>query len=252
MLSQTVGVPYVISVFLVGLLLGAISARFVRSVPDSKLAQWFYIATAVLLCISFSINAYIMLGHLPAAFTVVAQFSGSLLSACFAAIFGIASRRTDPRRLLSEPRVFAAFQMAVALTFAIAGIGKAFNVVFMTQFFNQSGYSVSFLQLIMLAEVLGAVGFLLPWAFVPAFLGFTIDVFGAIVTHVHNGDPLNDSTGAIGIVIRLAEIAALVVLAPRGLFARFSLRSRIGLALSAAVMCLVIAIAGSSMLHTGK
>lgn len=246
------GVPFMIFVLLIGLLLGISSARLARSVSDSKLARAFYFASAVLLIVSFSVNAYMMLGHPHQVFTGIARVSGSLLSACFAAIFGIAIRRTDSRRLLSEPEVLAALRMAVALTFAIAGIGKAFNMVFMTQFFTQSGYSVSFLNFIMLAEVLGAVGFLLPWAFVPALLGFTIDMFGAIVTHVHNGDPLDDSTGALGTLIRLAAIAALVVIAPRGLFLRFSLAYRIGIATSVAVVCLGIAIAGSVIFHAAR
>jgi len=241
-----------ILVLLVGLLLGALSAGVVRSVSDSKLARAFYLATAVLLTISFAINAYLILGHPPQTFIAAARISGTLLSACFAAIFGLAIRRTHSQRLLSEPDVLAAFRMAVALTFAIAGIGKAFNMVFMTQFFTQSGYSVGFLNFIMLAEVLGTVGFLLPWAFLPALLGFTIDMFGAIVTHIHNGDPLDDSTGAIGMLIRLAAIATLLVIAPRGLFSRFTLGYRVGIASVVAVLCCGIAVAGNFMLHTAK
>jgi hypothetical protein len=36
--------------------------------------------------------------------------------------------------------------MSIAFTFALAGIGKAFSVAPMTEFFTQSGYSVTFLK----------------------------------------------------------------------------------------------------------
>ena len=38
--------------------------------------------------------------------------------------------------------------MTVAWIFALAGIGKAFSAAFMTQFFTESGYSVTFLHFI--------------------------------------------------------------------------------------------------------
>lgn len=189
--------PYLIPVLLGGMLLRMIFAPLTRSRPNSAVARAFYGLTALLLSMSFSINVLIILGHTTHALFTIARASGTLLSASFAAIFGIAIRRTNSWNLLGQPMVFDAIRMSVALTFAIAGIGKAFNMPFMTQFFTQSGYSITFLHFIMLAEVLAAVGLLLPWAFLPALCGFAIDMFGAMVTHAHNGDPLDDSVGAI-------------------------------------------------------
>lgn len=246
------GLPYVITVLLCGLSLGAILAPLARSQSNSELAQAFYYVTALLLSASYSINVWMILGHPPNAFTIIAKVFGAILSACFAAIFGIAIRRVDSRGLLGQPLVLDTIRMTVALTFAIAGIGKAFNMAFMTQFFTQSGYPITFLKFIMFAEVLGAIGLLLPWAFLLALLGFTVDMFGAIVTHVRNGDPLDDSAGAIAMLIRLIAIAALVVMTPQGFFAKFNLRRRVLIASSAGLGCLMVAIVGSLLLHSGK
>jgi len=247
------GVVYLISILLIGLAIGAILAPLARSRSDSELAGAFYRLTAFLLTTSFSLNVWIILGSSSNAAVVPARVFGGLLSASFAAIFGIASRRKDSWRLLGQPSVLEAVRMTVALTFAVAGIGKAFNMPFMTQFFTQSGYSITFLKFIMIAEVLGAIGLLLPWAFFPALLGFTIDMFGAIVTHVRNGDPIDDSAGAIGLLIRLAAMAAMIVMTSDGKTTRRrSLRGKILVASCAGVGCLAIAILGSSVIRITK
>lgn len=246
------GLPYLISVLLAGLLLGAILAPVTRAKSNLRLAREFYSVTALLLSISFSINVWMILGHPSNVFIVIAKICGSLLSACFAAIFGIATRRRESRPLLGQPQVLEAIRMTVALTFAIAGIGKAFNMDFMTQFFTQSGYPITFLKFIMLAEVLGAVGLLLPWTFVPALCGFAIDMFGAIITHIRNGDPPDDSTGAVSMLIRIAAITVLVIITPHGASSRINRRARAVIALCATVGCVAIAMAGSLLLRTAK
>ena len=57
------GLPYVISVLLCGLLLGAILAPLARSQSNSELAQAFYYLTALLLNMSYSINVWMILGQ---------------------------------------------------------------------------------------------------------------------------------------------------------------------------------------------
>jgi len=70
-------------------------------------------------------------------------------------------------------------------------------------------------------------------------------MFGAVATHVHNGDPLNDSTGAIGMLIRLVAIGILWSLRPHaGRQASSVRRSLLGVG-ATVVVCLVIAIGGS-------
>jgi hypothetical protein len=65
-----------------------------------------------------------------------------------------------------------------------------------------------------MAEIFGAIGLLLPWSLVPALIGLTVDMFGAVLTHIHNGDALNGSTGAIGLLIRLIAVGVLWTLRP--------------------------------------
>ena len=130
------GVPYLILVLLGGLITGAVLAPLVRSVSDPKLAGGYYRLTALLLSVSLGTNVVLMLGHPATLLTTVARIAGTLLGLCFAGIFGMAIRMKDSRHLLEQPAILAAIRMTVALTFATAGIGKAFNMPFMTQFFT--------------------------------------------------------------------------------------------------------------------
>jgi uncharacterized membrane protein YphA (DoxX/SURF4 family) len=175
---------------------------------------------------------------------------GDLTGFFVGAVFGLAARRKDARRLLVDPSVLSALCMALAFTFLMAGIGKAFSLTSMTEFFTKSGYSVSFLKFIVIAEIFGAVGLLLPWAFLPSLIGLTIDMFGAVVTHIHNGDPLNDNTGAIGLLIRLVAVGVLWALSPRAGKPECTVRNSLLGVGATAVACLAIAVAGSiSMRH---
>jgi uncharacterized membrane protein YphA (DoxX/SURF4 family) len=124
----------------------------------------------------------------------------------------LAIRRQDARDFLTSSSILDAKCVALAFSFALAGIGKAFAMVPMTVFFSQSGYSVTFLKFIIIAEVLGVIGVLIPWTVMPALAGLAVDMFGALLTHVHNGDPLNDSTGAIGSLISIVLLGGLFTL----------------------------------------
>ena len=79
----------------------------------------------------------------------------------------------------------------------------------MREFFAQSGYPDAFLRFIITVEVFGALAMLIPNAVPAALAGLGIDMFGAVLTHIHNGDPLNDSTGAIAMLLRLGIFAVL-------------------------------------------
>jgi uncharacterized membrane protein YphA (DoxX/SURF4 family) len=133
----------------------------------------------------------------------------------------------------------------LAFTFAVAALGKAFSMSGMQQFFAQSGYSLTFLKFIIIAEVFGAICMLLPWAVVPALMGLSVDMFGAVVTHIHNGDPLNDSTGAILLLVRLVAVGTLWALPPRRGDHAPKLRSSILGVAAVTVCCLLMAIGGS-------
>jgi hypothetical protein len=119
---------------------------------------------------------------------------------------------------------------------------------FMVSFFAQSGYSIAFLHFIMAAEIIGGVALILPWLGLAqlAAAGLAVDMVGAIVTHVQNGDPLDDSTGAIGMLIRLGTIAALSVSLGRRPKAR-----HVGAIVAVAVLGAALAIAGARGLRDG-
>lgn len=238
-------VDYMLAVQLAGFLAALIFSKRTADVATNRLAYGYYGTIAVLLVLRTS--AYmgsIFLGG--SSWNVAGGIFGDLLGFLFGALFGLAARRKDAREFLTHPSILAALCMSLSFTFAIAAIGKMSALARMTEFFTQSGYSVAFLKFIVSAEILGAVGLLLPWAVWPALIGLCIDMFGAVVTHVHNGDSINDSTGAIALLMRLAALAVLLGLRPQ---ARRPLRSfRTSMALTAAVMavCLGLALSGAA------
>ena len=80
-----------------------------------------------------------------------------------------------------------------------------------------------------------------------ALAGLGIDMFGAVLTHIHNGDPLNDSTGAIAMLLRLGIFA---VLWERSRTAKAtSLRWPLMRLAAAALICLLLAGAGSLLIR---
>jgi hypothetical protein len=176
---------------------------------------------------------------------IAGKIIGDLAGLLFGGLFGLAVRRTDAREFLEEPFILSALRMTLAFTFSLAGMGKALYMAPMTEFFTQSGYSLAFLKFIVIAEIFGAVGLLLPWAFLPALMGLTIDMIGAVLTHVHNGDPLNDSTGAIGLLIRLAAVGILWELRPRAGAPKRAAQSSLMRIVATAAVCLLIAAGGS-------
>ncbi len=242
-------VDYMMAVLLAGFLAGVLSSKALEGTSPSRLGQRYYGIASVLLVLRTGLFACSMLLTDASFWSTLSGVTGDLLSLLFGFIFGVAARRSDARALLTVPTIIKTLCMILAFTFALAGIGKAFSMTPMTEFFTQSGYSVSFLKFIVIAEIFGAVGLLLPWAVVPSLLGLAVDMFGAVLTHIHNGDPLNDSTGAIGMLIRLVVVGVILEwsrLDSKGL--RQSVL-RVG---GAALVCLAIAFAGSStMRHAG-
>lgn len=229
--------------FLIGLFIGKASVR-----PE-KIASWYYGVVSGLLVIGFGASTFGMLSKPNQISSLTAGIAGVLSNLCFGAVAGVAVRRLPSRDVLEQPLVLATLRMIVAFTFAIAGIGKAFSMSYMTDFFTQSGYSITFLKFIIVVEVLGAVGLLVNWSFIPCLIGLTIDMWGAVVTHVHNGDPLNDSTGAINMLIRLTAIGLLLAFLPakQGAPSRMSWRiASVGVVMAA---CLAVAVVGSFAMH---
>jgi uncharacterized membrane protein YphA (DoxX/SURF4 family) len=245
-------VDYVLAVMFVGFIVGALFSGPTANVPPSRLARGYYVVVACLLVLRTGAFVGTMLASNAGFWSTASGLIGDLLGFLFGALFGLASRRNDSRQIMTSSRVFGALCITLAFTFALAGIGKAFSVAPMTEFFVQSGYSVAFLKFIVIAEIFGAIGLLLPWAILPALIGLTVDMFGAVLTHIHNGDPLNDSTGAIGMLIRLMVVGVLLALRQQNRGMLPTVRSSVLRATAVTITCLLIAIGGSvAVRHLG-
>lgn len=242
-------VDYATAVLLVGFLTGFLFSRSAEKIPSARLARRYHAAVAILLVLRTSVFAVTMLSAGNARWSTLGGLIGDLLAVLFGALFGLAARRSDGREFLVDPNVLAALIMSFAFTFTMAAVGKAFSMTPMTEFFTQSGYSIAFLKFIIIAEIFGGIGLLLPWSFLPALLGLTIDMFGAVLTHVHNGDPLNDSTGAIGMLIRLAALGLLWMMRPQVAAPARSFRISLVRVAAVGAICLLIAVGGSRALH---
>jgi uncharacterized membrane protein YphA (DoxX/SURF4 family) len=59
---------------------------------------------------------------------------------------------------------------------------------------------------VIICETLGSIGLLIPRTLLPAAIGLSILMLGAIRTHVHNGDPFADSLEALHLLILLVSI----------------------------------------------
>lgn len=238
-------VDYLLAVMLAGLLAGAIVAPLLSRVRPARIARIYFVAAAILVALSLALFAIYVLGANGTFWNNIRGATGDGNSFLLGALFGVALRRSDTREILGDPAVYSILCISSGCAFIFAGYAKALYTSGMLGFFTQSGYSPAFLKFIMTAEILGGIGLLIPWTVLPAVAGLSIDMFGAIWTHVHNGDPLNDSTGAIGQLIRLAVIVGLWAWQRHSAEARGAIRRRSAVALAGAVLCAAIAIGGS-------
>ena len=238
-------VDYTLAVMFVGFIVGALFSGPTANVSPSRFERGYYGVVVCLLVLRTGAFTGTMLMTHASSWSAASGFIGDLLGFLFGALFGLASRRKDAREIMTSSPVSGALCVTLAFTFALAGIGKAFSVAAMTEFFVQSGYSVAFLKFIVIAEIFGGIGLLLPWAIVPALIGLAVDMFGAVLTHIHNGDPLNDSTGAIGMLIRLAAVGVLVGLRQRNGGTLPTVRGSVLRATAATIACFLIAVGGS-------
>src|SRR5579884_2154937 len=244
-------VDYHLALLLAGFLIGVLFSRATKDIAARRLARAYYVAVAIVAVASVLIFAVTVLAPQAHIWILAYKVASDLGNALFGVLFGLAVRRQYCRELLTNPTIVAALLMSRAFSFGISSIGKAFSLAPMTQFFNQSGYSTGFLEFIMMAEAFGAIGLLLPWAVRPALIGLTIDMFGAIMTHVFNGDPVNDSTGAIGQLIRLIAIGILLTMRPPedARAASRSLRRSVLAVGAVAAVCLLAAAGGGVAIH---
>lgn len=241
---------YALAVLFVGFLAGLLLNRLLRTKGASQLARNYYVFVATLLVLRTAAFVSSALMNQPNLWRYVGGGLGDVLGLLFGALFGVAALRPDARAFLTDDSILWALRMVLAFTFAVAAIAKAFSVASMQQFFGQSGYSLTFLKFIICAEVFGALGMLLQWAVIPALIGLSVDMFGAVVTHIHNGDPVNDSTGAILLLVRLAAVGTLWALLPRRSAQSPRLRRTIISVAAVAVCCLLMAVSGSVVIRS--
>ena len=164
------------------------------------------------------------------------------------ALYGLAAvnvRRGGLTAFLSAPEVVFALRLTTGVAFVLVGFGDIFFIDGMMDFFARAGYTKQFLHFIMTIEVLGGVALLLPWRWLTlaATAGLTVDMFGAIYTHLHGGETIDECTQAIAMLLRLGTIAILSMGAGRRRWAIVG---------GCAVVCALVAVAGGMLLSTAS
>lgn len=240
-------IDYVLALILAGAAVGALLGR-ISHIESSRIARAYYLLIAARVVLGSVIFACSIVFANGALWSKMGSGVGDVSNFFFGAIFGVSLVRPKRLALLLEPAVYSALCLSTGFGFLTSGFVKAFYLQGMIEFFVQSGYSMTFLKFIMTAEVLCGAALLIPWAVLPAVAGLSIDMFGAIYTHIHNGDPINDSTGAVAMLIRLGAIAVLWALRPRpSASASYITRRSLIRVGGGALVCLVAAITGSGL-----
>jgi uncharacterized membrane protein YphA (DoxX/SURF4 family) len=130
---------------------------------------------------------------------------GYLLIGIFNSLTSAESGDPDVKKLISL--TLWGITILTGCSFISESYWKANNFCKMISFFTGSGYGISFLYFIMVAEALGGLGILLHYKLKtgpPAAAGLMIIMIGALYTHNHNNDHLSASYGAISEFITLS------------------------------------------------
>ena len=186
-------VDYVLAVMLAGFVIGALLKSVTAKLAPHSIAKTYLVLIAVILLIRAIVFVCSVVTTGMPIWNSIGSAIGDVTNFLLGGLFGISVLRSDRRELLCDPDVFLALCLSVGIGYVIAGYTKAFYMQGRADFFAQSGYSIAFLKFIMTIEVLGGVAMLIPWTVLPALAGLSIDMFGAVWTHVHNGDPLDDN-----------------------------------------------------------
>jgi uncharacterized membrane protein YphA (DoxX/SURF4 family) len=110
---------------------------------------------------------------------------------------------------VASPDLLRMLVVSVVLSFIAVEIGKLAHDADMRQFFMQSGYPFWFHYAVMGLELLGALGLLVSTVRIPAAIGLSLLMAGAIATHSRNGDPFTDSLEAVHLLILISCIASI-------------------------------------------
>jgi hypothetical protein len=233
-------VDYWLGLIVVGALIGWAVGRSCRAAGagPATIAHRYYIASMVTVAVRVvAIFVFAALGDSKQTWNI-ARDLGSLI---MGALFGLALAHR-PRNLLREPEVLDALCLATGAHFAIGSMASMFAIEFMAQFFRESGYPLAFFKVIVAVELVGGLALFVRWTVPLGLAMLTVDMFGAIYTHLHNSDGIDADMDAFAMLVRLATIAPLWLLArapttpPRRIAA---------LTVAGAAACLVCAIAGA-------
>jgi hypothetical protein len=209
-------VDYTVALVVIGAIAAVAGMRRAAAIDPRSLARRYLAATVAVVALRVVLVAATWCfgpGVVPAP---AAGLAGDLGLVLVGAVHGVALRAwlSGARaELLRAPQSATALRVSTGVGFAVIAVGSAVHHAFMVEFFTQSGYSTGFLHAVMAGELLGGLALLLgrPSVTIAVTAALAIDMVGAIATHAHNGDPLDDSAAAIGMLLRLAAIAALYV-----------------------------------------
>jgi hypothetical protein len=161
------------------------------------------------------------------------------------ALFGLAiGRRSRGRPLVREPAILDALCLSTGAWFALGGLASTFVVEIMTAFFRESGYAGGFLRVIVTVEIVGGLALFVRWAVPLGLAILSVDMFGAIYTHLRNGDGVDADMDALAMLVRLGTIAVLWQLGRR---ADVPVRRALGIVAAGAMLCVAAAIAGGHL-----
>ncbi|HSR96438.1 MAG TPA: DoxX family protein [Kofleriaceae bacterium] len=233
-------VDYLLALLAAGALAAALLSGRAAKIAPQRLARGYLIATAVTVAVRAALFIALFgagVSTLPVSWFLVVGDLGIVLLGALYGIAIVGAARDGFAAALEAPQLRAALCLSVGIGFSLAGIGKMYSLDFMLDFFAQSHYTKPFLFVIIATEVIGGAAILLPWR--PAVLAATaalgVVMFGAIYTHWHNGEPLDYSRDAIGMLLRLVPIAVICAGWRR--------------AMLGAIVCCAAAIAGSALVR---
>jgi uncharacterized membrane protein YphA (DoxX/SURF4 family) len=237
-------VDYVLALALAGLLVGRIGGPWAARQPAPRLIRtylWLYMSFIALSACGAASNLIVQ-APLPQAIAAL----GDLSTVTLGTLIGLAlTARARPdssaavRELLQSPRLLLMLCVGLALSFSTAALAKALAFSEMKQFFTESGYPEVFLRFVIWVEAFSALALLVRRTALPAVVALAIIMFGAITTHAHNADGIDDSAGAVSVLLRLGVIASLLAFQ-----APARSRPRWPLLIGGAVACAACAVIG--------
>ena len=207
-------VDYTLALFVAGAIAAILASGRLAAGDAHRVARGYLAATGTVMAIR--VAAFVATHGLRAGLPVwVSPLTGDLAHVLVGGLYGLAvvEWRGGLAPVLRAPELRLALGLSIGVSFALAGVAKAFYLDMMVAFFAQSGYDRSFLYFVMTTEVLGGMALVLRWRWLTlaAIAGLAVDMFGAIYTHAHNGDPIDDSSAAIAMLLELAPLAAMYV-----------------------------------------